>query len=325
MDKKARTFEDKPASREQVGLMIGEMGPSGSGKTMSALRLATGIQKITGGEIYGIDTESRRMLHYADYFKFRHIAFTAPFSPLDYLAAIEHCVSKGGRIIIVDSMSHEHEGPGGVLEMHEAELRRMATDEQGRYDYKKADRINMLAWAKPKAERRRLLNSIMQLDIDAAIFCFRAKEKIKITKGEKEPEELGWMPIAGEEFLYEMTVNFLLPPNSNGVPQWKAHHRGEQAMIKLPEQFRRFFDTSKSLDESIGEELAKWAAGKAKPQSKPANGTIGKLVAAFEELGINRTMIESRMEKSLDVATDIEIKNLRKIYAEIKAGHQQWT
>lgn len=317
MEKKERIFEDKPAAREQVGLMIGAMGPSGSGKTMSALRIATGIQRITGGEIYGIDTESRRMLHYADAFKFRHIAFTAPFSPLDYLAAIEHCVTKGGRIIIVDSMSHEHEGPGGVLEMHEEEVNRLS-----RGDRDKAERVNMLAWAKPKAERRRLLNSIMQLDIDAIIFCFRAKEKIKLSAG-KPPEDLGWMPIAGEEFLYEMTINFLLPPNSNGVPQWQAQHRGEQAMIKLPEQFRKLFSVSKSLDESTGEELAKWAAGNAKPQSK-VNHTNDKLIAAFEELGVNRTMIETRLEKSLDVATDFEIKNLRKVYADIKAGRSQW-
>lgn len=285
---------------------------------MSALRIATGIQLKTGGEIYGIDTESRRMLHYADQFKFRHVPFSAPFSPLDYFAAIEHCSNKGGRIIIIDSMSHEHEGPGGVLEMHESELARLSGGDRA-----KAERVNMLAWAKPKAERRRLLNSIMQLDVDAIIFCFRAKEKIKLIPG-KPPQELGWMPIAGEEFLYEMTVNFLLPPNSNGVPQWQAQHSGEQAMIKLPQQFKKLFAESKSLDESTGEELAKWAAGSPVDKPKPINETTSKLIEAFSELGINRSMIETRLEKNLDVASDFEIKNLRKVYADIKAGREQW-
>jgi hypothetical protein len=36
-----------------------------SGKTVSALRLACGIQRVTPGEIFIVDTEGRRALHYA--------------------------------------------------------------------------------------------------------------------------------------------------------------------------------------------------------------------------------------------------------------------
>jgi len=117
-----RTFETKPAVRSQVPLLIGLVSPSGAGKTYSALRLATGIQRVVGGEIFVVDTESRRALHYAEQFKFKHVQFNAPFGPLDYLAAIEHCVREGAKTIVVDSLSHEHEGPGGVLEMHEQEI-----------------------------------------------------------------------------------------------------------------------------------------------------------------------------------------------------------
>ena len=184
-----RTFDDKPAARESVPLLIGLMGPSGGGKTFSALRLGTGMQRVSGGEIFVIDTEARRALHYADRFRFRHVVFEAPFSPLDYLAAIEHCVKRGAKTIIVDSMSHEHEGPGGVLEMHAAEVKRMAGGDTG-----KAERVKMLAWAKPKADRRRMINSILQVPCNF-IFCFRAKEKLKIERG-KEPEPRGFMPLA---------------------------------------------------------------------------------------------------------------------------------
>src|SRR6185503_15959759 len=98
-----RSFEDRPATREKTPLLLGLVGPSASGKTYSALRLATGIQRVCGGEIFMIDTEARRGLHYADKFKFRHIAFGAAFSPLDYLEAIEHCTKKGAGVIVVDS------------------------------------------------------------------------------------------------------------------------------------------------------------------------------------------------------------------------------
>ena len=249
-----RTFEDKPAVRSHVPVLVGLYGPSGSGKTMSALRLATGMQKITGGEIYVIDTESRRALHYADQFTFRHVEFHAPFSPIDYLAAIEYCASKDAKVIIVDSMSHEHEGPGGVLEMHDTEMERLSKGDPG-----KVERVKWLAWVKPKAERRRLINSVLQMNANF-IFCFRAKEKMKLKKGE-DPKELGFMPIAGEEFLFEMTVNCLLLPNSGGIPSWHPAEMGEKMMVKLPQQFKELFKVSRPLDEEIGSRLAEWSRG----------------------------------------------------------------
>lgn len=245
-----RTFEIKTATREQTPLLCGIFGPSGSGKTFSGLRLATGIQRITGGDIHVIDTEARRALHYAEKFKFKHLSFSQPFGPIDYLEAISYTVSQGAKIIMVDSMSHEHEGPGGVLEMHAAELERMGG----------GDKNNFRAWAKPKADRRRLINSLLQMEANF-IFCFRAKEKLKIRPGQ-QPEELGYMPIAGEEFLYEQTVCCLLYPAANGIPTWNPKLPGEKEMMKLPEQFMGMIDDGKQLSEEHGQKLAEWAAGK---------------------------------------------------------------
>lgn len=253
-----RTFEDKPAVREQVPLLVGLMGPSGGGKTFSALRLATGIQRVSGGEIFFIDTEARRALHYAKEFNFRHVPFVAPFGPLDYLAAIQHCVKQNAGVVIIDSCSHEHEGPGGVLEMHDAEVKRRAGN-----DFKKAEKVKMVAWAKPKAERRRLINSLLQMNTNF-IFCFRAKEKLRIVKG-KDPEPRGFMPITDHEWVYEMTTCCLLPPSSQGTPQWRTEYPdGEGLMMKLPGQFQNIMmprGNVAQLDESIGEQMAQWAAG----------------------------------------------------------------
>ena len=72
------TFEFKPATRERTPCMVGIVGPSGTGKTFSALRLATGMQKVSGGDVAVVDTEGRRALHYADKFKFLHLDFGPP-------------------------------------------------------------------------------------------------------------------------------------------------------------------------------------------------------------------------------------------------------
>lgn len=249
-----RTFEYNEATRQRVPLLLGLVGPSGSGKTFSALRLAKGIQRVTGGDVAVVDTESKRALHYADQFTFRHIPFDPPHSPLDYMAAVEHCVKQGATTMVIDSSSHEHEGMGGVLEWHQAELDRLSGG-----DFNKAKKMQMLAWAKPKAARRKLINRLLQLPINV-IFCFRAKQKLKIVPG-KEPEELGWSPIAGEEFIYEMTANFLLYPKSGGVPTWASDMPGERAAIKLPRQFVTTFESVSPLSEEHGQQMAEWAAG----------------------------------------------------------------
>lgn len=251
-NKGPRVFEAKQAEREQVPLLLGLVGPSGGGKTYSALRLAKGIQQIVGGKIFGIDTEARRMLHYADQFDFQHVEFGEPFGSLDYLEALRYCEAQGAGVIIVDSMSHEHEGPGGLLEQHEAETTRISKGDENR-----REAVKMLAWAKPKAARRRLINSILQMHVPAMIFCFRAKEKVLMQKG-KDPQNLGWMPIAGEEFIYEMTANALLLPTANGCPTWNPTEKGEKQMVKLPGQFSKL---TGQLDEDMGRTMALWASG----------------------------------------------------------------
>ena len=261
-----RSFEAKPAAREQSALLVGLTGPSGGGKTFSALRLATGIVSVTGGEIYFIDTDNRRALHYADKFQFQHVPFDPPHSSLAYVDAIRFAVMQGAGCIIVDSMSHEHEGAGGMIEFHESELDRMAGD-----DYRKREAMKMLAWAAPKAARRKLIQEIQRLGVPT-IFCFRAKEGVKLVKpaggGKAEVVQQGFTPIAGDEFVFEMTLNALLLPASNGVPTWNPNEPGERKMTKLPDQFRSLEKVAAPIDEKLGENLAKWARGGA-PRPKP--------------------------------------------------------
>jgi hypothetical protein len=254
-----RQFAASDAKRSHVPLLIGLTGPSGGGKTFSALRLATGIQTVTGGDIYFIDTESRRALHYADQFKFKHVPFDAPFGSLDYLAALQFCVAQGAKVVIVDSMSHEHEGPGGMVDLHDQIALRMSGG-----DSAKLERVKMLAWSEPKQKRRALINGILQLNANF-IFCFRAKNTTKPVKGKNgrtEVEAMGFMPIAGEEFVFEQTLNALLLPGAGGVPTWSSEQMGERTMIKLPEQFLFLRDRHAPLDEKVGAGLARWAAGK---------------------------------------------------------------
>lgn len=249
-----RTFEDKPAVREAIPVLLGISGPPSAGKTWSALAVATGIQRVVGGDIFGADSESGRMLHYADHFKFRHIPFTAPFSPLDYLDLLRYCEGRGAKTLIIDSGSHSHEGPGGVLEMHD----KLTTELAKRWKTSE-EKASRAAWIEPKSQLNKLVMGIGQSKMNM-IWCFRAKEK----SGKTPEDKLGFMPIVGGELAHEMTAMALLYPGSDGVPKWDSAMPGERLMTKLPRQYRELFlekFKGKALSADIGEELARWASG----------------------------------------------------------------
>lgn len=332
-----RTFTASPAVRQKVPFLCGLVSPSGGGKTKSALRLAAGMARIDGKPVAVIDSEADRALFYApkkgeranppETFDFIHVPFSAPFDPLSYLAAVEHCVRQGAGTIIVDSASHMHEGPGGTLEAHAEETQRLA-----KLWRVSEDKAQMSAWQKPKSELRAFLNAILQLKVNL-IFCFRAKEKMKIVSGQ-QPKALGYMPISGDEMIFEMALNILLYPGSNGVPSWHPDEMGEKAIIKLPAQFRELFKANdkKPLSEDIGEALARWAAGgdavmgsgappppsKDRPPAAPiappnpgaklaTKAQVEEIGAEIERLGWTRDMAAEWLRKNFGVSARAQL------------------
>lgn len=255
-----REFTATPAKLDKVPLFVGLVGASSSGKTYSALRLATGMKKVHGGPIVFIDTENRRALHYANLFDFEHMHFDPPFGSLDYLAAIEAAQKLNPSCIIIDSMSHEHDGPGGLLETHDAELDRMAGADAPQW---KRDAMGFSAWKTPKADRRKLLTALTRTETNV-IACFRGQEKTKMVKNEKgknAPTVIGWQAITDQQFVFEMALCCLLMPGSKGVPTFESDMPAERAAMKIPQQFQGLLKPGQPLTEDIGEKLAIWAKG----------------------------------------------------------------
>ena len=118
-------FQIKKAKREKIYCKIALMAPSGGGKTYSALRLATGmaqeIERETGkkAKILMGNTEQKRGYYYADEFDYDIVDIEAPHNPEKYVDFINFAVEQGYDILIIDSTSHEWEGRGGCLELHQ--------------------------------------------------------------------------------------------------------------------------------------------------------------------------------------------------------------
>lgn len=274
-------FIANPGVKEEVPLLIGLAGPSGSGKTYTALTLATGIASVKEGPIVVIDTENRRALHYAEDFEFLHMPFKPPFRSLRYKAAIEAAEKLNPSCIIIDSMSHEHEGEGGLNDYHAEELE-ILVDRARKWsndaDYILENKFKMQAWQKPKGERNKLRSHLTRTNA-SIIMCFRTKETAKPERNEKgkiEVMDMGFSAIAGPEFVYEATVSALFMPSSNGVPTWSSDKPGEQRAIKLPGWARPMFKAGKPVTADHGRMLAEWAKGS-------ANVDVDNLLSAANE------------------------------------------
>ncbi|TVR58951.1 MAG: hypothetical protein EA420_16405 [Candidatus Competibacteraceae bacterium] len=263
----------RPAVRENVPLLIALSGPSGGGKTFSALRLARGLAGGDDNKVFVVDTESGRALHYApppgskpdaSTFGFQHAALRPPFRPEAYAAAIRAADKAGAKVVVVDSMSHEWSGEGGVLDWHEEELSRMAGDNYGR-----REALKMPAWIKPKMGHKAMMQALLQVRCHV-IFCLRAEEKVLMAKQKDDrgqertvvipaadrPLLERWTPVCDKGFMYEVALSLLLLPDKPGVPR----------PVKIQEQHKVAFPEDKPITETSGGALAAWASGGSQPQ-----------------------------------------------------------
>lgn len=260
----ARQFEVKKAVQGNTYVRIALVGAAGSGKTFSALRLATGI----GGKIVLIDTENRRAAKYAKRFDFEQIDFQPPFNPNSYGDAIDAAIKAGAATVIIDSMSHEHEGEGGVLEMAEAFLEKKAGD-----DWKKRDAMKFASWIAPKRERTQLIvNKIQRLPVNI-ILCFRAKEvtkPVKNAQGKIEPFK-EWDMIGGDEYRYEMDVTAFLPSGSEGVPDWSNNMK---RINDADGSLKKFLMSAGQLNEETGRQIKAMNSAAALATAQPQTTVI---------------------------------------------------
>src|SRR5690349_19488618 len=107
----------KKAVKSESKLRMAVVGPAGSGKTYTALKLATGL--ANGKPIALFDTEHGSAAKYADDFIFDVDNIAAPFHPDKFCTAIKEASDAGYGVVILDSLSHAWNGPGGLLSIVE--------------------------------------------------------------------------------------------------------------------------------------------------------------------------------------------------------------
>ncbi len=230
-------FQVKKAKREKIYAKIALMAPSGGGKTYSALRLATGmarqIEKDTGkkARILMGNTEQKRGYYYADEFEYDIVDIEAPHNPEKYVDFINFAVEEGYDILIIDSSSHEWEGRGGCLELHQ--------QAGGQYQ----------SWGKVTPRHNKFIEAIADSPIHI-IATMRGKDQYEMSKddrGKASVQKLGVGAKQRDGFEYEFTCTFLIDQKTSMAEAQKDNtHIFEN-------------ETATLLTEAYGEKIMKWA------------------------------------------------------------------
>lgn len=233
--------------------MIDLYSESGCGKTYSALLLARGFVGPTG-KIGMIDSESGRGELYADVIPggYDVLRIDPPFSPARYIEAHNAIIESGAAIGIIDSVSHEWEGIGGVLDMA------AANEEQ-------SGKSGLHNWKKPKLEHSKFVLRLLQSPIPW-IVCLRAKYKSRQIKGTQEMADDGAInrnqigktiilkdnhtsPIQAEDFIFEATAHAEILPD-HSIHLTKCSHPS----------LRDCFPKQGPITYETGKLLAQWCA-----------------------------------------------------------------
>jgi hypothetical protein len=284
------TMEIRKAVRSSAPPLIGLLGESGSGKTYSALSLAKGIAGPNGRRLL-IDTENGRGELFADdptIGGYDVLPLEPPFTSRRYFEAHQAGEKAGYDVIVIDSMSHEWEGLGGVL------------DQAGENEERTGKR-GLHCWNEPKREHNRMVLAMMRSRA-LTIVCLRGKYKsrqVGTGKNAQVVKDDALTAIQSEGFIFELTCSFALD-REHKLSTVKAGTPALRACFPA--------DGTRPLRAEDGVALAKWireGTAAPKPAAAPAapdQTDADKLMVALD---YTSRQLKALAERDMDAAMDI--------------------
>lgn len=188
------------ANRKKTKIKMGVMGPSGSGKTIGSLLIGYGITN-DWSKIAVIDTENNSAHLYAHLGSYNVIDLKPPFTPERYIEAIDICENAGVEVVIIDSISHEWEGSGGILDIHSNMVGNSFTN-----------------WSKLTPRHNSFVEKILQSPMHV-IATIRSKQDYVLSEknGKQVPEKVGLKGVTREGMDYEFTLVFEVDIKHNAL------------------------------------------------------------------------------------------------------------
>ena len=241
------------AQRKRAKIRLSIQGPSGSGKTFSSLLIAKGLVG-DWSKICVIDTENHSADLYSHLGPYNVLTLGKPFTPEAYAQAIELCETSGMKAIIIDSLSHEWEGEGGILDIHSSMMGNSFTN-----------------WSKVTPRHNSLVQRILQSSCHV-IATLRTKQDYVLSdkNGKMVPEKVGLKSVTKDGMDYEFTTVFDLDINHN------ANCTKDRTGL--------FTNIPQKLTEDTGERILNWCEGNSMTMEEAFEPSIEEMVAASKTI-----------------------------------------
>lgn len=270
------------AERKAVKLKLALTGPSGAGKTMGSILLAKGL--ADDGKILVIDSEDGKSNLYADHaltegIDFDVLELDAPYTVEKYVKAIEIGESHGYAVIIVDSITQEWDGQGGLLD------KKAVIDARGGNSYTNFKTVTK----EHESFKAKLVHCNTHL-----IATMRSKQDYIIEqndKGRSAPKKVGLKPIQRDGIEYEFDIVFDATAD---------HH------VSISKDRTGLFDGYlEKITPKTGEMLREWLTS-----GKPAFNAGDFLVELMAQKENNDLLVAKEM---LDNLTDREKNAIKRV------------
>lgn len=220
----------KKATRKQAKLRLALSGPSGSGKTTGALMLAKGI----GGKIAVLDTERGSASLYADIVDFDVVELAPPYTPERYIEVIRAAEQAGYTTLILDSITHEWNGQGGILEIVD------------NYAKAKLKGNTYMAWSEGTPRHQSFIEAMLNSNCHI-IATMRSKtvyETSQNERGKLTPQKIGTAPQQRDGMDYEFTAVLDIDQSTH--------------LAMASKDRTRLFADPQKLTEDTGRKLLEW-------------------------------------------------------------------
>lgn len=223
------------ASRKKCTMKLSIQGPSGAGKTLGALRIAKGL---TGSleKVAVIDTENGSSHLYSHLGGYSVLALEAPYSPEMFIDAINTAIKAGFECIIIDSLSHEWFGSGGILDIHS-----------------QMEGNSFTNWSKLTPRHNAMIQTIVNAPVHI-IATLRSKTEYVIQQknGKSIPEKVGMKAVQRDDSEYEFTIAFEV--NKYHLATISKDRTGlfkDESEMQLTEQTGKRINEWCTIDETI--------------------------------------------------------------------------